>query len=89
MDALSGSDLHQWAAQRLLDDRLKTDWPVLLNHFVRSARPGLTSACAPIELQQYWPAEETEWAADAMFRSTGLLDEAYPRLAHHGMRLSQ
>ncbi len=76
------------AAQRLLDEQLKTHWPLLLNHLAHSACPELCSVCAPIELRHYWSADETEWATDVMFRSAEFLDRLYPRLIDYGMRVS-
>lgn len=76
------------AAQRLMDEQLKTDWPMLLNQLAHSACPELSSACSPIEIRHYWSADETEWATDVMFRSKSVLDRLYPRLIDYGMRVS-
>jgi hypothetical protein len=76
------------AAQRLMDEQLKTDWPVLLERLVLNACPGLDKILAPLDFSYYWSAEETEWATDAMFKSAAELESLYPLLIRHGLLVS-
>jgi hypothetical protein len=76
------------AAQALLDEQLRTDWPALLERLLRQACPGLERIMAPLDFSFYWSAEETEWASDVMFKSAGELDALYPTLIRHGLLVS-
>jgi hypothetical protein len=76
------------AAQRLLDEQLQTDWPALLERLTLQACPGLGEILAPLDLNYYWSAEETEWASDVMFKSARELEALYPTLIRHGMIVS-
>jgi hypothetical protein len=75
------------AAQRLLDEQLKTDWAKMLNRLVLSSCPELPRILQPLRPDYYWSADETEWATDIMFESSAALDELYPTLLHHAMRI--
>lgn len=76
------------AAQRLLDEQLRTDWPALLERLTRQACPDLGGLLAPLELDYYWSAEETEWATDVMFRSARDVEALSPGLLRHGLLVS-
>jgi len=74
------------AAQKLLDAQPWGNWTRLLSGLVRRACPALSALSyrgAP--LQPYWSADETEWATDILFRSSGRLAELYPSLIRHAM----
>jgi len=75
-------------AQALLDEQLKTQWPVLLNGLVSAMCPSLFGLCAPFQLAYYWSAEETEYATDVLFDSSSSLNALFPALLAHGMRVS-
>jgi len=76
------------AAQALLDQQLRTDWPALLNRLTFDSCPALAEVLAPLRPEYYWSADETEWATDLLFHSTAALDRLYPSLLHHAMRVS-
>jgi len=50
--------------------------------------PDLEKACAPLKLNYYWSAEETEYATDVMFHSATELDRLFPAMVQYGMRVS-
>jgi hypothetical protein len=75
------------AAQKLADRQLKARWPKVLNGLVRRMCPGLDKIL-PLRPDYYWSADETEWATDIMFTSTGDLDALYPSLLHHALQVS-
>lgn len=76
------------AAQELLNEQLKTDWSKLLNRLALGSCPALSQVLHPWEPKYYWSANETEWATDIMFKSVKALEELYPSLVHHAMRVS-
>jgi hypothetical protein len=75
------------AAQALMDQQLKTDWPALLGGLARQAAPAqerlLTLEDRPLEY--YWSADQSEWATDVMFRDPGSLALVYPKLVRQGV----
>ncbi len=73
------------AAQQLLDAQLRTDWPGLLNGWVRRFHPMHETIFAATPIPYYWSAEETEWASDVMFRDAAALAPLYERLTRHAM----
>ena len=75
-------------AQKLLDRQLKSDWTKLLNRLTLSSCPGLSQVLGPLRPEYYWSADETELATDIMFNSVESLNELYPSLLHHAMRVS-
>lgn len=75
-------------AQALLDEQLKSNWPVLLNGLVEKTCPGLPRLFSPLRVEHYWSADETEYATDLMFRSSAQLDALFPKFVQHGMRVS-
>jgi hypothetical protein len=72
-------------AQALLDDQLKTDWPLLLESRRHEYFGVLDNLFGSTPLDYYWSAESTEWATDIMFRNTGELDKLFPLFARYGM----
>jgi len=75
-------------AQYLLDSQLRTDWMKMLNRLTFKSCPALADVISPLKPEYYWSADETEWATDIMFDSVNSLDELYPSLLHHAMRVS-
>ncbi|HEV3445331.1 MAG TPA: hypothetical protein VG099_11860 [Gemmataceae bacterium] len=75
--------IEDWAAaQRLLDEQLRTDWPGLLNRLLQQANPAL-SVVDTHPTPYYWSMDEGEWASDLAFRSPKALAELAPRLFRH------
>jgi len=75
-------------AQKLMDEQLKTKWPVVLDSLLQNICPQLPGLLSPLEFDYYWSAEETEWATDLMFSSDFPLEQIYPRVLRHGMMVS-
>jgi hypothetical protein len=73
------------AAQKLLDEQLKKDFKQMLNRLSFGSCPALDKVLGPLRPDYYWSADETEWATDIMFKSTGALDKLYPSLIHHAI----
>jgi len=76
------------AAQQLLYAQLKSNWTKMLNSLTFGSCPSLRQVFRPLRPDYYWSADETEWAMDIMFNSVNSLDELYPSLVHHAMRVS-
>ncbi len=76
------------AAQRLMDEQLRTDWPALLERLMRQACPAIERVVAPLRFEYYWSADETEWASDVMFRSAADVEAIYPKLMRYGLLVS-
>jgi len=73
-------------AQSLLDEQPWLRWSDLLTGLVREVCPPLLELpYFQDHLQPYWSADETEYATDVMFRSSGVLAELYPSLLRHSM----
>ncbi len=75
-------------AQELLGEQLKTNWTEELNRLTEGACPGLEEILAPLQAPYYWSADETEWATDFLFHSSAELDQIYPSLLQHAMKVS-
>ena len=75
------------AAQRLLEDQLKTDWPGLLGKLAGQASPAqrklLMFQGRPLE--PYWSADQSEWATDILFKDAASLALVYPKLVRQGV----
>jgi hypothetical protein len=75
------------AAQDLLEEQLKTNWPALLGRLAHQAVPLqrqlLKFAGDPLE--HYWSADQSEWASDIMFKDAGSLGRVYPMLVRQGV----
>lgn len=75
--------IEDWAAaQRLLDEQLRTDWPGLLNRLLYQANPALAIVDAH-PTPYYWSMDEGEWASDLAFASAPTLAKLAPRLFRH------
>lgn len=72
-------------AQALADEQLSTDWPGLLDGWVRRVNPAYDALFAQGGWPYYWSAEQTEWATDVLFRSADDLARLYPTLVRHGL----
>lgn len=74
------------AAQTLLDQQLRTDWPGLFNGLLHQLQPAYARLFGPEPLNYYWSAEQTEWATDILFHSPDHLAAVYPGLLRHAMQ---
>ena len=73
-------------AQNLLNAQPWANWTRLLEGLLRRACPALSAlSIGGTPFRRYWSADETEWATDILFRSSGHLAELYPSLIRHGM----
>jgi hypothetical protein len=72
-------------ARLLVDAQLQTNWPILLDDWVRTTNPAHDSLLASCPVPYYWSVEESEWASDIMFRSPEALAALMPRLIRHGV----
>jgi hypothetical protein len=72
-------------AQALCQEQLATDWPALLDGWVRRANPAYDALFDQGGWPYYWSAEQTEWATDVLFRSPADLARLYPHLVRHGL----
>ena len=73
------------AAQQLLDEQLKTNWPHILNRLSRFVNPLQDKLFPPSGLDYYWSVYSSEWATDVTFRNSSSLAEIYPALVHHAI----
>lgn len=73
------------AAQRLMDDQLRSAWPELLDAIARQLNPAHDEMFANFPIRHYWSAHQSEWATDIMFRDAAALNGLYPKLVRHGM----
>lgn len=73
-------------AQRLMDEQLQTSWPELLESLVARLHPGHATLLSSSPSRYYWTLDQSEWATDVMFRSTGALAAIYPRLTDQAIR---
>jgi hypothetical protein len=72
-------------AQALADAQLRTDWPSLLRRIEGRLNPAREALLAPVQVEYYWSAHQSEWASDVMFRSPQALAALYPSLVHGAM----
>jgi len=70
------------AAQRLMDDQLKTSWQPLLDRWTRESCPRLQTLLQG-DVPYYWSSQEAEYATDIAFRSAEDLAGLYPTLVQH------
>lgn len=73
-------------AQALLDEQLRTNWPLVLDQLLDQAHPLHREICRPLAQTYYWTASASEYATDLLFRDAPSLAALYPRLVHHGLR---
>jgi hypothetical protein len=76
---------HPERAQHLMDQQLRSDWPVLLNDIARSLNPLHETMFAAFPMEYYWSTYQSEWATDIMFGKAATLAHLYPRLVQHGL----
>jgi len=76
------------AAQRMMDEQLKTPWSKRLFDLTFRMCPDLAAGVLPVKPDYYWSADETEWATDIMFRSRQDLEKLCPSLIYHAMKTS-
>lgn len=75
--------IEDWrAAQRLLDEQLRTDWPGLLKRLLETANPALAIVDTHAT-PYYWSMDEGEWASDLAFGSSKTLAKLASRLFRH------
>jgi hypothetical protein len=93
IDYIKADNCFRWIenpvrAQALLEEQLQTSWKPLLEGW-RKQYFGILDGLFPHgALDYYWSADETEWATDLMFQNTAELDRLFPRLARHGLLIS-
>jgi hypothetical protein len=73
------------AAQRLLDQQLKTKWDEALSPLLERYHPTHRLIHEVLPVDYYWTAAETEHATDIMFKDRGSLTTIYPALVHHSV----
>jgi hypothetical protein len=76
-------------AQELMDQLLRTPWPVELRRLARAASPAYQDVLHPYVADYYWMTQASEWASDVIFRSPAALAAIYPQLARHGVATFQ
>lgn len=78
------------AAQKLLDEQLRCNWPVLLNSFLELAHPLHREITAPMAgLGYYWSASQSEYATDVLFDQAEQLQKLYPKFLRHAISTFQ
>jgi hypothetical protein len=70
------------AAQKLADKQRTTNWPRLLDRWVRESHR-LAEAFLPCAVPYYWSLESGEYATDFAFGSAEELARIYPMLVEH------
>ena len=78
------------AAQRLLDEQLRVNWPGLLNELRRLAHPAHESVfanCPEHARHYYWSLAESEWASDLLFHDPDDVLPLCERLVAYSMRV--
>ena len=74
------------AAQKLLDEQLQSNWPVLMNSFLELAHPLHHEITAPMAgLSYYWSASQSEYATDVLFDQAQELQKLYPKFLRHAI----
>ena len=68
------------AAQKLLDQQPRANWPRLLDAIVDQIHPAHQDIFRAHPLNYYWSAHQSEWATDVTFRSRGELQSIYRHL---------
>jgi hypothetical protein len=74
------------AAQKLLDEQLRSNWAALMNSFLEMAHPLYGEITAPMAgLNYYWSSSQSEYATDVMFRSAEELAKLYQKFLRHAI----
>src|SRR5438874_6400063 len=78
--------IEDWpAAQQLMDQQLKVEWPALLDCIARTLNPIHGEIFAARPTHYYWSTYQSEWAIDISFRTPEQLRRLYPRLLQHAI----
>jgi hypothetical protein len=73
------------AAQRLMDQQLRTNWPRLLDRIRQRIHPLHSQLFKDAILPYYWSVHQMEWATDVMFDRPASLAAIYPQLTRHAI----
>lgn len=73
------------AAQRLMDEQLRLDWPAALAAIERRLFPHRAELLAPYRCDYYWSTAQSEWASDLLFRSPAELAPLYAPLVRNAI----
>ncbi len=73
------------AAQDLLQQQLRVNWPKLLDDLARLSNPLHDTLLGNVPVPAYWTVDESEWATDILFRSAADLAALYPRFVRHSI----
>lgn len=73
------------AAQALMDQQLRVNWPELLEGLARLSDPTHDTLLEHMPVPYYWTVDQSEWATDILFRSAQDLAALYPRFLRHGI----
>lgn len=76
-------------AQQLLDEQTRVDWPRLLQELIQPIHPLWHFLHHQVRTPYYWMTEQSEWAADVVFRSPDDLALWYPRWIRYGLETLQ
>ena len=78
------------AAQQLLDEQLRSNWPALMNSFLEIAHSLYGEITAPMaDLSYYWSASQSEYATDVLFDQAEQLQKLYPKFIRHAISTFQ
>ena len=72
-------------AQRLLDEQLRTAWPVTLDMLLKTLNPLHDEVFRAWPMTYWWVAYQTEWATDLAFKDAAALKALYPALVRHAV----
>jgi len=73
------------AAQKLMDEQLRVNWPAMLEGLARLSDPTHDTLFQRMPAPVYWTVDQSEWATDVMFRSPDDLRALYPRFLRHAI----
>jgi len=74
------------AAQKLMDEQLRSNWAALMNSFLELAHPLAGEITAPMAgLSYYWSASQSEYATDLLFDQARELEKLYPKFLRHAI----
>jgi hypothetical protein len=74
-------------AQQLLDRLHTRKWERVLGSWARRVNPWLAPKSNPKLHGYYWTMRQVEYATDLIFRDRATLDEIYPALADHAIKV--
>jgi hypothetical protein len=72
-------------AQQLMNQQLETNWPELLQGFVKALNPIHEEIFERCPIEYYWTCYQSEWASDVSFRDADFLKRLMRILVPHGM----